>query len=268
MASREEVVEDIRRVAKKLGADSLSRSKYQEHAKFSSNQLYDDGRTWSELCELAGISTGANNEPVSDEVYFTRLVTAVNELGRLPKTTERKRFSLNFSKSRYSNFTEFLKKAVELGYIEDITGELSDDSTKINKEAEKSNYLNLTRKDEPRVIPPIPFKTKRSKWERTDIDGFPYAPQDESGVVALFGILCSQGVLGWQIIDLNSSKGIDCICYDEENLKEINVELKFLLTKAGWNHPIDDVDYVVCWESRWKDFPKPVIELSKLIKET
>lgn len=57
MASREEVVEDICRVAKKLDADSLSRSKFQEYAQFSSNQLYDDGRTWSELCELAGIST-------------------------------------------------------------------------------------------------------------------------------------------------------------------------------------------------------------------
>jgi hypothetical protein len=75
-------------------------------------------------------------------------------------------------------------------------------------------------------------------------------------------------VLRWQIIDLNSSKGIDCICFDEEAGKEIYVELKYLLTRAGWNHPIDQVDYVVCWENRWVDFPKPVIELRKLITET
>jgi hypothetical protein len=268
MAEIEEVVEDVRRVAKKLGTDSLSRSKYLEHAQFSSNQLYDDGRTWSELCELAGISTGANNEPVPDQVYFERLVAAVKELGRYPKNTERKRYSLNFSKSRFSNLTEFIRKAVELEYVEDLTGEFSKDDAEPDQIEEPKTFLHLRNRDEPRIIPPIPFKTKRNKWERTDIDGFPYAPQDESGVVALFGILCSQGVLAWQIIDLNSSKGIDCICYDEDSLKEIHVELKFLLTKAGWNHPIDDVDYVVCWESRWPDFPKPVIELSKLIKET
>jgi hypothetical protein len=127
--------------------------------------------------------------------------------------------------------------------------------------------LHIKNRDEPRIIPPIPKSSKRNRWERTDIDGFPYAPQDESGVVALFGILCSQGVLRWQIIDLNSSKGIDCICFDEEAGKEICAELKFLLTRAGWNHPIDQIDYVVCWENRWADFPKPVIELKKLIEE-
>ncbi len=268
MAEVKEVVKDIQRVAKKLGATSLSRSKYSEHGNYSTSQLSIDGRSWTELCELAGITTGSNNEPVSDEVYFQRLVAAVKKLGRFPKSTERKRYSLNFSTSRFANLTEFLKKAVELGYVEDPIGEYSRNEQQATKSEDISNYLNLEEKDEPRIIPPIPFKTKRTKWERTDIDGFPYAPQDESGVVALFGILCSQGVLGWQIIGLNSSKGIDCICYAEKNLKEINVELKYQLTRAGWNHPIDDVDYVVCWESRWPDFPKPVVELNKLIIET
>ena len=128
--------------------------------------------------------------------------------------------------------------------------------------------MHIRSRDEPRVIPPIPKSSRRRRWERTDVDGFPYAPQDESGVVALFGILCSQGVLRWQIIDLNSSKGMDCICFDEEAGKEIFVELKFLLTRAGWNHPIDQIDYVVCWENRWVDFPKPVIELRRLLEGT
>ena len=104
------------------------------------------------------------------------------------------------------------------------------------------------------------------KWERTGVDGFPYAPHDELGVAALFGILCSKGTIGWQILEMRGSKGIDVTCYDEVMEKNIRVELKHTLSKGSWNHKIEDLDFVVCWENRWPDFPKPVLVLSDLIK--
>jgi len=268
MATEKEIVEDIVRVATELGVQSLSRSCYLQLARFSSNQIYDGGRTWSDLCAQAGLSTGANNEPVSDEVYFQRLSDAMNKLGRFPKASERKLYGLNVSKARYANLSEFIRAAVRLGKVPDLTGQYSKETEVAASTPNAAIPIHITSRDIPRVIPPIPKVSKRTKWERTDIDGFPYAPQDESGVVALFAVLCSQGVLRWQILDLNSSKGIDCICYDEESGKEIHVELKYLLTRSGWNHPIEEVDYVVCWESRWPDFPKPVFELKKYIGET
>ena len=268
MATEKEVVEDIARVAKELGVTSLSRSQYLQRAKHSEYQIYDGGRKWSELCKAANVTTGANNEPVTDVEYFQRLAEAVEKLGRFPKASERKLHGLNFSKSRYPNLSDFIRTAVSLGHVKDPSGEYACKGTEpIGPQVEQSP-VHIRSRDEPRVIPPIPKSSRRRRWERTDVDGFPYAPQDESGVVALFGILCSQGVLRWQIIDLNSSKGIDCICFDEEAGKEIFVELKFLLTRAGWNHPIDQIDYVVCWENRWVDFPKPVIELRRLLEET
>lgn len=268
MATEKEIIDDIVRVADELGVTALSRSRYLQFARFSSNQIYDGGRTWSDLCAQAGLSTGANNEPVSDEVYFQRLAEATSKLGRFPKASERKLFGLNVSKSRYPNLSAFIRAAVRLEKVPDPNGEYAEKSEVFTELPNAAIPIHMGSKDGPRVVPPIPKVTKRSRWERTDIDGFPYAPQDESGVVALFAILCAQGVLRWQILDLNSSKGIDCICYDEESGKEIHVELKYLLTRAGWNHPIEDVDYVVCWESRWHDFPKPVFELKKFIGET
>jgi len=74
--------------------------------------------------------------------------------------------------------------------------------------------------------------------------------------------------LPWQILDLTSGKGIDATCFDEIENREIRVELKFVLSKGSWNHPIEQLDFVVCWENRWPEFPKPVIELSKIIEET
>lgn len=268
MATEKEIVEDIVRVAAELGVQSLSRSRYLQFASFSGNQIYDGGRTWSDLCAQAGLSTGANNEPVSDEVYFQRLSDAMTKLGRFPKASERTLYGLNVSKARYANLSEFIRAAVHLGKVPDLTGEYSKEPEVAVPTSNTAIPIHITNRDVPRVVPPIPKVSKRTKWERTDIDGFPYAPQDESGVVALFAVLCSQGVLRWQILDLNGSKGIDCICYDEESGKEIHVELKYLLTRSGWNHPIEEVDYVVCWESRWPDFPKPVFELKKYIGET
>lgn len=31
---------------------------------------------------------------------------------------------------------------------------------------------------------------------------------------------------------------------------------------------LDNLDYVVCWENRWQDFPKPGIEIGLLLRET
>jgi hypothetical protein len=268
VATKDKIIEDIARVANELGVTSLSRSRYLQFARYSGNQIYDEGRTWSELCSAAKLSTGANNEPVSDEEYFKRLTEAVEKLGRIPKASERKLYGLNVSKARYRNYSEFIREAIRKGKIVDLNGAYSVEESAPKHPEVALVPIHAGSKDQPRIIPPIPRSSKRTRWERTDIDGFPYAPQDESGVVALFAILCSQGVLRWQIIDLNSSKGIDCICYDEEAGKEIHVELKYLLTRSGWNHPLDDVDYVVCWESRWPDFPKPVFELKKFTEET
>ncbi len=268
MATEKEIIEDIVRVATELGVQSLSRSRYLQFARFSHYQIYDGGRTWSDLCTQAGLSTGANNEPVSDEVYFQRLADAATKLGRFPKASEKKKYRLNVSNSRFANYSEFIRAAVRLGKVPDFTGEYSEQPEISTPTPISTIPIHKENRDAPRVVPPIPKASKRTKWERTEIDGFPYAPQDESGVVALFAVLCSRGVLRWQILDLNGSKGIDCICYDEEAGKEIHVELKYLLTRAGWNHPIKDVDYVVCWESRWPDFPKPVFELKKYIGET
>ncbi len=70
MATEKEILEDMARVARELGVTSLSRSRYLQFARYSGNQIYDEGRTWSELCAAAGLTTAANNYPVSDDEYF------------------------------------------------------------------------------------------------------------------------------------------------------------------------------------------------------
>lgn len=267
---KKEVIEDIQRVAKQLGTSELSRSDYLGHGKYSMYQIYDGGTTWDGYCKLAGLKTKSKDQ-VSNEEYFQRLVEAVKQLGRYPRTSERKKFGLNMSKSRYPTLPDFIKKAAELGYVEDlfdpkqILGKPKMVPHNLEDKVELKHFP-VDSQGASRPIPPIPAGTKRRNWQRADLDGFPYAPQEEQGVLAIFAILCSKRILPWQILDLCGGKGIDAVCYDEERNAEIHVELKYRLSKTNWNHSIDDLDYVVCWENKWKDFPKPVIELSELLK--
>lgn len=265
-----QIVEDIKRVARALHVTELSRSEYLQHGRFTTYQLYDNDQTWNSLCVLAGIKSKTKVQ-VPDETYYERLKEMVNKHGRYPKTSERKKFSLNMSKRRFPTLNTFIKKAVELHYVPNLFHSQKLNSSEKTYISVPSDILELIRSSlkrdgrQARTIPPIPSKSKRKKWTRIEIDGFPYAPHEELGVVALFAISCAKGILPWQILELNSGKGIDVICYDEKEGREIRVELKYLLSKGSWNHPIEALDYVVCWENRWRDFPKPVIELSKLL---
>lgn len=271
MKREKEIVDDVIRVGRNLGLtsgkDSLSRSEYLNNgARFSHYDIYDNGLSWEYYCEKAGFKT-KTNEPVTDEVYFERLKKAVETLGRLPKTSERKKFGLNFSQGRWSTLDVFIKYVVSNNLVS-LPDSITLKHIETPHQQSESPVIKSAKTNTggARLIPPIPVKSKRKKWERTGIAGFPYAPQDESGVIALFSILCSQSIIPWQIVDLNGGKGIDSICYDDKDQGEIRVELKHTLSKAAWNHSFDSFDYLVCWENRWKDFPKPVVELKTFVK--
>ena len=269
-ASNSEIIADIKNIASRLGRGELSRSQYLQYGRFTEYDLYDGGRTWGELCNAAGVKT-MSKVAVPDDVYFGRLQKAIEQLGRYPKTRERKKFGLNFSKSRYPTLRAFIQEAIHLGIIQpqsESTSEIEEPLVPFLTESIDTTPAVPIQLEAKPLTPPIPKLSRRVKWERIDIDGFPYAPHDELGVVCLFGILCSQGYIKWQILELKGGKGIDATCYDNAAHREIRVEVKHTLSRGGWNHRIEDIDYVVCWKNRWPDFPKPVVELSSLIPST
>jgi len=267
----EAIIEDIKAVASRLRQTSLSRSQYLNNGgRYSEYDLYDGGRTWGTLCNAAGVAT-REKQLVPDEVYFQRLRDACAVLGRHPKTSERKKFSLNFRKSRWPTLNAFIGDAIEKGEIPaPPTTTLPQLEPALHEDGEEKLTAAvpqpLAGALAARPVPPIPSRTKRRNWERTGVGGFPYAPQNEQGVVVLLGILCQQRRIPWEILDLNVGKGIDATCYDHDHHREFRVEFKRILSQSSWNHPLEELDYLVCWENRWPTFPKPVIELRKLVR--
>lgn len=275
-----EIIDDIRRVARLLGkknGELFHRQEYWDSGGRASNYfLYLDGKDWIYFATTAGYAS-ARNEFLQDDVYLDRLRTAIKVLHRLPKTSERRRFGLNFTKSRWPTLRHFLKDAARQGVIPtQLVGDLLDDGQTIATDKmlsqDVANALSpsdtcVTEEKPPgnRPIPPIPARTRQAKWGRTGVIGHPYEPHNETGVIALFAILCANGTIPWQILTI-SSTGIDATCSIDMPHEEVRVEFKRILSGQGWNHPDFDFDYLVCWENRWKGtFPKPIIELRKVI---
>ena len=96
-----------------------------------------------------------------------------------------------------------------------------------------------------------------------------YSTNQEGQKVTIFEATCENEVLsktelityidntmlGFIIVYYNPSKGVDCYCLpinmeiSEENLRKYGfwVELKYIL-KTGFNHDINDLKKIVCWE--------------------
>jgi len=273
------IIADIKRVAERLClrvGDEFGRQQYLGHPdhQFTKDDIYDGGNGWKAYCPAAGFTTKEIGQ-VSDDDYYQRLQEAMRQIfdeegkERYPKSYEKKRFGLNFPKKRWGTLEKFIKQAVALGQIKDLRPK----PVKLARTEVSVTIPTVLPSppiaEEARPIPAIPSKTRRQKWQRTNVKGLPYAPHDELSVVALFGILCATSRLGdrnWEILEMTGGKGIDAICWDHDAKQEIRVELKHTFSKNNWNHLVEEIDYVVCWENRWKDFEKPVIELRGILK--
>jgi hypothetical protein len=273
--TREEKIGDISRIKNFLGVTVLSYPRYRDAGgKFSKWQLYSDGDSWRELCAVCDLEVDRRNAPIPDDTYFARLTAFIQKKGRLPKTSERKLAGLSFRKSRWATLKNFLSEAAEKGIIPPnlcppSPPDLAEGQDKVLSTKEPSETVDNQAIGDLRRIPPPPLQSLRTnpKWKKIDIFGLPYAPQDENAVIALFAILCHRGIIPWQILDLNSGQGIDCLCHDDSTNTEVRVEFKLVLSQNTWNHSLDDIDAVVCWKNAWQRFPKRVLELEAILRQ-
>lgn len=276
MDKEAEMVADVRRVGLALGKvpgrDKLGKQEYlRAGGRFSLYEVYDGGRNWTYYCRKAGYEPKTKSA-VSDADYSERFRGACEELGRPPKKSEFKKYGLTCNKRRrrdvhrlYDNIASEIfgqsparatPAAVEKNEgTPDTTGKLPHSENAQSRQSGRG----------PRQVPPIPRHVRGKRWDQTGVDGFPYAPHHEIGVVALFAVLCSQGMIPLQMTYVTSGKGIDGVCWDEEQQRDVRVEFKRVLSKTSFDKTLGSFDRVVCWENRWPDFSKPVIELKSLL---
>lgn len=111
--TRQQCIDDLRRVAKLLGLDGLTVSHYREHGQFSEKPFNRHFGSWAAALEAAGLDISDQfNRRIPDEDLLENLETVWQRLGRQPTVNDMfpplSRFSAHAYKRRFGGFRKAL----------------------------------------------------------------------------------------------------------------------------------------------------------------
>lgn len=120
--SEKELLDDLKRVAEKIGTKTITRIIYDEHSRFGSTTILRKFQSWNRALDAAGL--GLNNRiNIPNEELFENLADIWQTIGRQPvgrdisKSTNTSKFSLGTYERRFGSWNSALLAFVE--YIED-----------------------------------------------------------------------------------------------------------------------------------------------------
>lgn len=272
MYSNDDILQELRRVAAKLGRKSVPRSEFRRHSKVSVNTVVDHFGSWNAAVEAAGlapISPGPQLEPrrIDDEELLLDLMRLYKEYGKPPTLaiiSAKGRFSPPSYRSRWGNHI----KAFELA-----KKKFADDPPVSSEEmlvaAQSRTNVKAVRVVPETIKPVVPKKKRTVFGEPIDFRGLRFAPVNEQGVVYLFGMISHE--LGYLIESVRTSFP-DCEgkrCFDKQNNQWEHITIEFEYRSSHFKdhgHDPDQCDVVVCWIHDWDDCPVEVLELRDAIR--
>jgi len=257
--SDESLLNELRRVAKKLGKGTLTAREYEKHSKAGVNTILRRFGSWNAALKKAGLSV-KNLQNISDEELLAEIERVWNLLGRQPHYGEMGRLG-KFSLGPYERIFGGWTKAVE----EFVRW----------KSARGDDSFEDLKEIKPDILPNKPKKEHRTKkveyGEPIDFLGLRHAPLNEQGVVYLFGMLSRQ--LGFIIeairTDFPDCEGKRQISGKQGRWERVSIEFEYKSSNfKEHGHNPDECDVIVCWENDWKDCPIEVISLKELMHKT
>jgi hypothetical protein len=114
---KEELLRDLKRVAKKLKKDSVTWNEYENTGKYSYSPFFRAFGSWTAAFKAAGLKR-ARTYRVSDRELFENLKDVWVKLGRQPKKYEmhspQSKYTFDQYIYRFGNWTDALRKFVDL----------------------------------------------------------------------------------------------------------------------------------------------------------
>jgi hypothetical protein len=121
--SDQELLDDLTRVAKKIGKNKVTINEYNERGMFHSTTLTRRFGSWFKSLEKAGLEK-TRNLNISDEELFENIEAVWLKLGRQPRYKEMtkplSKFSSGTYEKRYGTWRQTLEKFVEFINSEEI----------------------------------------------------------------------------------------------------------------------------------------------------
>jgi Homing endonuclease associated repeat/HNH endonuclease len=107
-----ELIEDLRRVAAELGAETVTRDAYNERGRFSAMTQHRHFGNWNKALELAGLKT-THRMNIPEENLFENLVEVWTQLGRQPRYKDLMTDTSSYGARTYVNRFGTWRQALE-----------------------------------------------------------------------------------------------------------------------------------------------------------
>ncbi|MGD9850672.1 MAG: homing endonuclease associated repeat-containing protein [Nitrospirales bacterium] len=276
MDAKQEIIQEIVRVANEVAPIPLGQKMFFRKSKISSGKLRYQFGTWNKALKAAGFSPNPSGKCLSgctkstDEALFKAIGDLWRRTGRKPTEDSMNSegpFSTKPYRDRWGKFSlavnEYIKR---FGIPNDQYG--SDISLKMKPDTPFSGKVVLPSTHKPKANVE---KRKRILYgEPLDFRGLRYAPINEQGVVYLFGMVSRE--LGFLIESIRTDFP-DCEgkrCLDTRGHKWQHVRIEFEYRSKNFlehGHDPGECELIVCWVHDWDDCPVEVLELRTKMKK-
>lgn len=264
--SREDLIEELRRVAQQLGKDTVTRSEFRHEAGIPDWQVLKLFDSWTDFVRAAGLQPWTANLRLDDEELLEAMRDAFLEGGGILTRTRFRKIGRHsdwvYAKrwGRWQNvLAEFRRWVAEndpdFPYVSDLP---------------VMGYAG--------AIPGVePGALGRASWQASartkfgaflNFRGLQHAPINEQGVVFLFGMVALD--LGY-IVEGVGTGFPDCdakrsVSRTGDVWERVRIEFEFRSRNfLDHGHRAEDCDVLVCWEHNWSDCPIEVLELRSAI---
>jgi hypothetical protein len=257
MYTKNQIIEEMRRVAANLAKKSLTRKDFGKHSKISASSVRYHFGTWNDAIKEAGlipVDTIEIIRPkfVEDDVLLLDLIRLYNEYGKEPTQSlinAKGKYSEKPYRTRWKNIRKAFLIAKQK-FPERVSNEIrKQDQDKDQPEIEGIRVIPKT------IKPKIEKKRRIIFGEPINFRGLRFAPINEQGVVYLFGMISHE--LGF-LIESVRTEFPDCEgkrCFDKGNNQWEHVKIEFEYKSSQFKehgHNEADCDIIVCWIHDWE----------------
>jgi hypothetical protein len=259
----EDIITEIRRVARLPDKQTVSVREFNKHASFSERSVNRVFGTWSAAVAAAGLAPLPKTTRIPDHELEAEFRRVHSELGRAPTYYQFANAS-KFSPTTYLNRWGTWRRARAhcLG-AEDMD---------VLPTKQRRSQVPQRRSGRSGVMPRRPSTAMFSGGQvfgaPLNFRGLRHEPVNEQGVVFLFGMVAQE--LGF-LIDAIQTGYPDCTAKrltKGGRYEAVRVEFEFKSSHfREQGHNPDKCDLIVCWQHDWRDCPLEVLELKSAIRQ-
>ena len=267
---QQEIIDEIRRVAKLLNVTSLTQREFSANSKISISAVESRYGNWTRAIEAAGLIPNiprlVSGKPLlTDDDLLQEIMRLTSKLNKPPTEREMNAFG-NYSVNPYRNRWGKFSDAVKVAYAKyGVPSGISVANPPHSKSVD--NKIAVSTVKPAQTIPAKVYApSKKTQYgEQMDFRGLRHAPLSEQGVVYMFGMVSRE--LGFLIeavrIAYPDCLGKRLVNKNPQRWEDVRIEFEF--KSSNFDHNPEECDLIVCWIHDWKDCPLEVLELRSAI---